>query len=33
MDPCDSFYAIKADLHYFIIKYNILEFVCLLFLS
>lgn len=28
MDPCDSCYDIKADLHYFI-KYNILIFICL----
>lgn len=31
MDPCDSFYAINADLRDF--KYNILVFVCLLFVS
>lgn len=28
MDPCDSCYAIKADLHYFI-RYKILIFICL----
>lgn len=30
MDPCDSCYTIKPDLHYFI-KYTILMFICLLF--
>lgn len=30
MDPRDSRYTIKADLHYFI-KYTILMFICLLF--